>query len=80
MIQVVFGFLWFLAIFMGIIFLGPIIIGSIVDTHRPVSAVGETAAETFVQNYGVLIFIISFIVTAFGSVLGLLPGTKSKYV
>ncbi|MDH3608907.1 MAG: hypothetical protein OEQ24_06680 [Gammaproteobacteria bacterium] len=77
-----FGILWFLALSMGILLLGSMIVGAIAATNDPANAAaaGEAAGEAFGKKYGGIIFLLSFVVAVIGSWFGWLPGTKSKNV
>ena len=77
-----FGIIWFLALSMGILILGGMVVGGIAGANDPANAtaVGEAAGQAFGQKYSGMIFLISFIISTAGSFLGWLPGTKSKSV
>ena len=81
-LRVLFGFLWFILIYL----LSNMIIGSIVGGFAGASTTsfeegfnaGRTASVDFFQKYGLFIFLAQVILTVVLSVTGFLPGT-SRY-
>ena len=75
-----YGLLWFLALSIGILILGGMIVAGIAGWNNPANGVaaGQVAGQAFGEKYGGIIFTGSLIVAVIGSVLGWLPGTNEN--
>lgn len=75
-----FGVLWFLALTMGALIIGGMVVGAMAGSGNPAdaAAAGQAAGQEFGEKYAGMIFLGALIVAVVGSILGWLPGTKSK--
>lgn len=80
--KVGFGFLWFLAFWLGTLMIGGAIVGSLAasgaaDTKTAYD-LSHKAGEQFGIRYSGMILIASLLASVVGSWLGVLPGTAKK--
>jgi hypothetical protein len=73
-----FGVLWFLALSMGCLMVGGMVVSAMAGINDPVnaSASGEAAGTAFGREYAGIIYLVSLIIAVLGSIKGWLPGTK----
>jgi hypothetical protein len=86
--RIIFGVIWFFALFFGSFAVGGAIVGTIAgsgieatnmsERFAKAQQAGEAAGAKFGQEYGGVILAGALVVSVFGTVFGVLPGTKKK--
>lgn len=77
-----FGVVWFFALWLGTLFMGGAVVGSLATRGSPdmdaAMEASNRAGEQFGINYGGVILLGSLAVAILGAWYGFLPGTRSK--
>ncbi|TAJ91554.1 MAG: hypothetical protein EPO31_15270 [Gammaproteobacteria bacterium] len=83
-----FGFLWFLVIWFGTLVIGGAVVGSAAGSGMEATSMSEAfskgqeagaaAGAEFGRKYGGVIFLGALVISIGGTILGILPGTKSR--
>ena len=78
--KIAFGFLWFLAIYLGSCMLLGAIAGGFAGVENPQDAyaAGQIAGAKIVAAWRPYLFLASVAIAAVGAIKGFLPGTKSR--
>jgi hypothetical protein len=80
--RIVFGVVWFLVLFFGILFVGSAVVGGIAGSRtqgqQQGAIVGERAGRAFGEKYGTMILLGSLLIAVAGSATGVLPGTRTR--
>lgn len=79
--RVIFGIVWFVVLWFGILIGGSAVVGGVaaskVQGQQQGASAGERAGREFGERYGAVILFGALAVAVVGSAAGVLPGTKT---